>query len=412
MLSSSLAQNLFKGSYPTEAALTAENGNPSEGWTYYNTAIGQTLTFHKNAWYQYTIDGENGTASDYKGEFSVAPLNPVTDDAYLDSVDGVVYIYNGVAWEVMSQAGTGIAVTYNDSNLDATPSNPTGTGETGGWHLDATVDVNWISQKVGAGDWGIPLAAKNLGSALVDYDELSEISTDLGNITGGSITLSGLNGSEEPEATALYQMRMDGGGIQGRWRASGDPTAWGAWRNIIDITGNEVKLSFDSFDLGETISGIATNVVAGNKLVFGVPPSSQVDGTGTGYHDISGTSDTFSLANVDQGPFSAELTVAVAHAASTYYMRLKVFDASDDSFLGFTADSNGIVWSSLPNTIETFTWASSDEFVDAGAEVGMDIYCTRQFRSGAGSGGSIKNTGVTEALRVENVQASSTIVKT
>jgi hypothetical protein len=151
LLSSTLAQALFKGSYPSEAALIAERGNPSEGWSYYNTSIGQTLTFHKNAWYQLTIDGENGSTVDFKGSFTVAPLNPVTDDAYYDTVDGVVYIYNGVAWEIMSQAGGDIFITYNDSDLDATPANPTGDGTTGGWHTDATEDVNWLSQKVAVG---------------------------------------------------------------------------------------------------------------------------------------------------------------------------------------------------------------------------------------------------------------------
>ena len=167
-LSSTLAKALFKGSYVTEAALIAEHGNPKENWSYYNTSIGQTITYHKDTWYQYTVDGENGTGEDYKGEFAVAPSSPVTDDAYLDSVDKVVYIYNGVAWEIMSQSGTNITVTYHDSNYEATPDDPEAEsgGITEGWHLDASEDVNWLSQKVGAGDWGTPIPAKNLVGAV------------------------------------------------------------------------------------------------------------------------------------------------------------------------------------------------------------------------------------------------------
>ena len=171
-LSSTLAKALFKGSYVTEAALIAEHGNPKENWSYYNTSIGQTITYHKDTWYQYTVDGENGTGEAYKGEFAVAPSSPVTDDAYLDSVDGVVYIYNGIAWEIMSKSGTNITVTYHDSNYEATPDDPEDDpeagsgGETEGWHLDATEDVNWLSQKVGAGDWGTPIPAKNLVGAV------------------------------------------------------------------------------------------------------------------------------------------------------------------------------------------------------------------------------------------------------
>jgi hypothetical protein len=194
LLSSALAQALFKGSYPSEAALIAERGEPKEGWNYFNSSIGQTLTFHKGAWYQYTIDGENGSAVDFKGEFTVAPLDPVTDDAYLDTVDGVIYIYNGVAWEIMSQSGGLIVVTYHDSNLDATPVPATGTGEADGWHLDATEDVNWLAQQYNAGDWGTPIPAANLTGAVGPAGPAGPDGEDGTDGSGDSIDVPRLSG--------------------------------------------------------------------------------------------------------------------------------------------------------------------------------------------------------------------------
>jgi hypothetical protein len=57
--------------------------------------------------------------------------------------------------------GQQVFVTYHDSNLAATPSDPTGDGTTGGWHRLATEDSNWMSVKTAlsdsAGTWGTPI---------------------------------------------------------------------------------------------------------------------------------------------------------------------------------------------------------------------------------------------------------------
>jgi len=51
--------------------------------------------------------------------------------------------------------------TYHDSNLAATPSDPTGDGTSGGWHWEPTEDSNWMSvktaHKVTLGTWGTPI---------------------------------------------------------------------------------------------------------------------------------------------------------------------------------------------------------------------------------------------------------------
>jgi len=52
-------------------------------------------------------------------------------------------------------------VTYHDSNLAATPSDPTGDGTTGGWHRLPTEASNWMSVKTALkdtlGTWGTPI---------------------------------------------------------------------------------------------------------------------------------------------------------------------------------------------------------------------------------------------------------------
>ena len=57
--------------------------------------------------------------------------------------------------------GMEVFATYHDSNLAATPSDPTGDGTTGGWHREPTEASNWMSVKTAlkdtAGTWGTPI---------------------------------------------------------------------------------------------------------------------------------------------------------------------------------------------------------------------------------------------------------------
>lgn len=549
-MANTFTNNMFQGSFFSTDALVAEKGTPKQGWTYYNSSIGQTLNFNKGAWYQLTIDGENGSAVSYGGASNTAPSSPSVDDAYLDSHDDIVYIYNGVAWEIMSQTGGTVTVTYHDSNLNATPSDPTGSGEAGGWHLDSTEDVNWLSQRIGAGDWKTPIPSKNLidaGDALavantaqaaadaaqttadaaisnidmpvttgivftksgsnvtwttgtlkykgVDYTIAAEvtgdtnkfiywnldgtttvfattntiadatptagepdrwvmcyndagtpsqavpfkvlhagliqantitadkinvtniaaINADLGTITGGSITLSGLNGAEEAEATARYQMRLDGGGLQGRWRASGDPTAWGDWKNIIDITDNLVRISFDSFESGEFIPGVGTAGVSGNQTIFDGTASSWAktvnNSTPVFLSESLHVSDSFTLADSLQAPVSAVVNVTnVGDSGRFWLLRFAVYDDADDSLLGFTGNSNSLIISSTG--LKTFLFDGTDFFVNAGASVGDTIYLKGQIRdtTGASAGVTFGNS-TSNNIIVDNVGILSAMIK-
>ena len=121
-------------------------------------------------------DGKDGLSITWKGDLSSAPSNPEKNWAYRNTSNGIVYIYNGSAWELMvadGQDGTdgtdgtdglSVFVTYHDSEDE--PSRPTGSGTSGGWHTNATKDVVWISQKVASsassGTWGNPIRFKGL----------------------------------------------------------------------------------------------------------------------------------------------------------------------------------------------------------------------------------------------------------
>lgn len=162
---------------------TSHPSNPQNGWYYRNTTEGKTFVYQDNNWYQMTVDGQDGLngnngkdglSIEYKGELSSPPSNPVKNWTYKDSDNGVVYIYTGLAWEVMTydgsngadgtngkdgQNGLSIFVTYNDSITQ--PATPIGNGTTNGWHTNVTSSIVWMSQKVASsaitGTWGAPI---------------------------------------------------------------------------------------------------------------------------------------------------------------------------------------------------------------------------------------------------------------
>lgn len=156
--------------------------NPQNGWAYYNTAQKKSFIYQDGSWYQMTVDGtdgqdgqdgSNGLSIVWKGDLASAPSNPQLNWCYRDTDNGKVYIYNGLAWELMvldgsdgadganGEDGLSVFITYHDNAITSTPANPTGNGTTNGWHTNATKAANWMSQKVAAsaseGTWGDPI---------------------------------------------------------------------------------------------------------------------------------------------------------------------------------------------------------------------------------------------------------------
>ena len=150
--------------------------NPENGWAYKNTTDKKSYVYQDGAWYQMTadgIDGQKGLSIVWKGELATAPSNPQLNWCYRNTGDKRIYIYNGIAWELMvldgndgqpgakGDNGLSVFITYHDNAIDSTPATPTGNGTTDGWHTDATKAANWMSQKVAAsaseGTWGAPI---------------------------------------------------------------------------------------------------------------------------------------------------------------------------------------------------------------------------------------------------------------
>ena len=176
-----------------QGTLTAHPASPEEGWAYRNSTDGKSYIYHDSAWYQMTADGvdgangadgEDGLSIVWRGESSSPPASPATNHAYRDTDDGIIYIYNGTAWEPMVYDGSdgtdgaagsdgadglSVFITYHDNAYDNPPSTPTGDGTTGGWHTNATSAVVWLSQKTAAdassGTWGTPFRVAGVDGA-------------------------------------------------------------------------------------------------------------------------------------------------------------------------------------------------------------------------------------------------------
>lgn len=184
------------GVSPTyKGEFTSHPANPQNGWYYRNTTDKKCYVYQDNAWYVMTVDGSDGKngldgvngkdGNDgldivWKGDSPTPPANPQKNWVYRDTDNGRVYIYNGLAWELMvadgndgidgtdgtpgsdGKDGMSVFITYHDGVAE--PAKPEGNGTTGGWHTNATSSVIWMSQKVSesaeSGEWGDPIRIK------------------------------------------------------------------------------------------------------------------------------------------------------------------------------------------------------------------------------------------------------------
>lgn len=179
--------------------------NPQNGWYYRNTTDKKCYVYQDDTWYLMTVDGMNGKdgmngingkdGNDglsiiWKGDSATPPTTPQKNWVYRDTDNGRVYIYNGMAWELMiadgnngvngaqGTDGLSVFITYNDDPDD--PDLPTGDGTTEGWHTDATSGVVWMSQKVAEhaslGTWGSPIRIKGEpGNDAVIYEIITPV---------------------------------------------------------------------------------------------------------------------------------------------------------------------------------------------------------------------------------------------
>ena len=98
-----------------KGTLTEHPSGAENGWAYYNSAQGKSFVYQDETWYQMSIDGTDGIQGNdgadglsivWKGEQKTPPSRPETNWVYRDTDNGIVYIYNGSAWEAMTYDGS------------------------------------------------------------------------------------------------------------------------------------------------------------------------------------------------------------------------------------------------------------------------------------------------------------------
>lgn len=218
-----------------------------------------------------------------------------------------------------------------------------------------------------------------LYSAFLYVDQLSAISANLGTITGGSITIEQSAGSD-------YKIRLSNGGIQ----VTNDGGS--NWRNFLVHDGDKLVLSYDCYDSGEEIVGVGAAQNYGTMDVCEINVAGESDlvdsSTWTFMQPSQYISDSFRVAHKDREFLDIDIYVDTdsAGTSKTIEARFAVYDASDDSLIGYSGESAGLVFDGTKSgTLVTFTF-SNELIVDTGASVTDEIYLKVQMRKTAGTG--------------------------
>lgn len=138
-------------------------------------------------------DGVNGISIVWKGDLATPPANPEINWVYRDTDNGRVYIWNGMAWELMvldgsdgidgtnGSDGFSVYITYHDNSIYDKPAKPTGNGTLNGWHTLPSSVCIWMSQKVSssatAGAWGEPIQLRGENGQYIDFKYAKNTST-------------------------------------------------------------------------------------------------------------------------------------------------------------------------------------------------------------------------------------------
>src|SRR5690554_3479749 len=102
----------------------------------FNLENGETFTVPLDG-----ADGNDGISINWLGTYTTAPTSPALNDGYYNSTDGVSYVWNGTAWQIVAQDGTDGAIGA------AGPQGPQGPiGNTGPAGAPGTngISINWL----------------------------------------------------------------------------------------------------------------------------------------------------------------------------------------------------------------------------------------------------------------------------
>lgn len=87
--------------------LTTAPATPSLNQAYYNSTDKKSYIYDGAAWQILTEDGLQGVGISWLGSFATAPATPTLNQAYYNTTDRTSYIYDGTAWQVLAEGGTG-----------------------------------------------------------------------------------------------------------------------------------------------------------------------------------------------------------------------------------------------------------------------------------------------------------------
>ncbi|MBF0547921.1 MAG: SUMF1/EgtB/PvdO family nonheme iron enzyme [Candidatus Riflebacteria bacterium] len=128
---------------------------PQVNWAYYNSSDQKAYIYNGTAWQVIAQDGlqgpigptgstgptgaagVNGLGITWKGPYTTSPPNPFINWAYYDTTANKAYIYNGTAWQILSQDGmqgpigttgpsgaTGLGIIWKGPSMMGPPINP------------------------------------------------------------------------------------------------------------------------------------------------------------------------------------------------------------------------------------------------------------------------------------------------
>ncbi|PCI94372.1 MAG: hypothetical protein COB15_14355 [Flavobacteriales bacterium] len=260
------------------------------------------------------IPGANGISIDWQGTQATPPTTPSLNQAYYNSSDGISYIWDGTAWQIISQDGAGSSfvagagITILGNTISATDTSVTneiqvitinGTNDTiflsnggGSVPLPSVSGDNWGTDTVahtganisGQGTTGSPLMITDNDGDPTNELELPMTGNTVGDVLkwNGSAWVSGNDSVDDADANAFNEIQ----------NLSWNPTNG----NVIDIVGGiGISLASNTPSANQILTWNGANWIAQNSGSGAdnwgtqvVVSDSSLSGDGTSGNPLSG----------------------------------------------------------------------------------------------------------------------------
>src|SRR5690554_3618035 len=281
--------------------------------------------------------GSNGINMNWLGSFTTAPASPTLNQAYYNSTDGISYIWNGSAWQIVAQDGVGAGGPHNTLNqayneggsgagriitVNNGPVEINHTSMTGGNKALVVTTNQAASFGIDATNSGTGVGIRAMNTNVANNFSALQAETNSNNATNSAIIGSnsgagyGVAGQIPATATgaaAIYgnNLRTTGGygvegiGFNGVVGSSNYPLGFGLYGINTAITGDAVGTYGNGVTgvFGETVIGDGFGVFGENKGLTGLG----VGTVGKGYVGIYG--ETTDLVTGAAGLFTGNVII-------------------------------------------------------------------------------------------------------